>query len=323
MNHKNTIIILLVSLSSLLTNGQLNYYYYTNCPSLPMIVRYGVWAAMQNDTRIAASLLRLHFHDCFVNGCDGSVLLDDTKTFKGEKKAGPNRNSVRGFYVIDNIKADVERACPLTVSCVDILTFAAREAVVLSGGPNWPVAVGRRDGVTANLKAANENLPAPFEPLANISAKFAAVGLDLRDVVVLSGAHTIGMAQCFTFKNRLFDFKGTGQPDPNLDSSLASSLKTSCPNVDKSNGNLNSLDMVTTYKFDNAYYKNLVNNAGLLESDQALMSDPQTSAMVNDYSMYPNLFYRDFATSMVKLGNIGVITGQDGQVRRKCGEVNH
>lgn len=68
---------------------------------------------------------------CWFQGCDGSVLLDDTKTFKGEKKAGPNRNSVRGFDVIDNIKADVERACPSTVSCVDILTLAAREAVFL------------------------------------------------------------------------------------------------------------------------------------------------------------------------------------------------
>ncbi|XP_071726173.1 peroxidase 10 [Rutidosis leptorrhynchoides] len=323
MHQKTIVILLFTSLSIMLANGQLDYYYYSSCPNLPMIVKYGVWAAMKNDTRIAASLLRLHFHDCFVNGCDGSVLLDDTKTFTGEKNAGPNRNSVRGFEVIDNIKADVERACPLTVSCVDILTLAAREAVVLSGGPNWPVALGRRDGLTANMKAANTNLPSPFEPLANITAKFAAVGLDSRDVVVLSGAHTIGLAQCFTFKNRLFDFKGTGQPDPDLDSSLATSLKTSCPNVDKSNTNLNSLDMVTTYKFDNAYYKNLVNNAGLLESDQALMGDPQTASMVNDYSMYPYLFYRDFATSMVKLGNIGVITGQNGQVRKKCGEVNH
>ncbi|GJZ82493.1 peroxidase 10 [Tanacetum coccineum] len=320
MNQKNVIIAFLVSCSLLLANGQLDYYYYSSCPNLQMIVKYGVWAAMKNDTRIAASLLRLHFHDCF--GCDGSILLDDRKTFKGEQKAGPNINSIRGYEVIDNIKADVECACPSTVSCVDILTLAATEAVVLSGGPNWPVALGRRDGVTASLKAANTNLPSPFEPLANITAKFAAVGLDIRDVVVLSGAHTIGLAQCFTFKNRLFDFKGTGQPDPNLDTSLATSLKTSCPNVDNSNSNLNSLDLVTTYQFDNAYYKNLVNNAGLLESDQALMGHPLTASMVKDYSMYPYLFYKDFATSMVKLGNIGVITGQDGQVRKKCGEVN-
>ncbi|KAM7502005.1 hypothetical protein LguiB_000909 [Lonicera macranthoides] len=95
-----------------------------------------------------------------------SVLLDDTKDFKGEKNALPNRNSVRGFEVIDAIKADVERACPSTVSCVDILTLASREAVF--------------------MKAANEMLPSPIEPLENITAKFAANGLDLKDVIVLS-----------------------------------------------------------------------------------------------------------------------------------------
>ncbi|KAK4340253.1 hypothetical protein RND71_041715 [Anisodus tanguticus] len=88
-----------------LTAGQLDYSYYERaCPSLPRIVRWNVWAALRNDSRIAASLLRLHFHDCFVNGCDGSVLLDDTNDFKGEKNAAPNRNSARGYEVIDIIK---------------------------------------------------------------------------------------------------------------------------------------------------------------------------------------------------------------------------
>lgn len=59
------------------------------------------------------------------------MLLDDTEDFKGEKNALPNRKSLRGFEVIDNIKADVERFCPSTVSCADILTLAAREAVGL------------------------------------------------------------------------------------------------------------------------------------------------------------------------------------------------
>lgn len=53
-------------------SGQIDYnynynYYDRSCPRLGMIVKYGVWAAFKNDTRIAASLLRLHFHDCFVN----------------------------------------------------------------------------------------------------------------------------------------------------------------------------------------------------------------------------------------------------------------
>ncbi|GMJ03522.1 hypothetical protein like AT1G49570 [Hibiscus trionum] len=303
--------------------GRLDYRFYDRlCPRLLNMVRYGVWAAYKNDSRIAASLLRLHFHDCFVNGCDGSVLLDDTEDMKGEKNALPNRNSARGYEVIDNIKADVERFCPSTVSCVDILTLAAREAVVMAGGPSWPVLLGRRDGISASQQAANEQLPSPFEPLDNITAKFTAKGLDLKDVVVLSGAHTIGYAQCFTFKRRLFNFQGSGQPDPTLDASTLTNLQTMCPNTDSSNTNLAALDSASTYRFDNMYYKNLVNNVGLLESDQALVRDPKTTPMVNSYSTNSYLFWNDFGTSMAKLGNLGVLTGNKGQIRNKCGAVN-
>ncbi|XP_050231996.1 peroxidase 10 [Mercurialis annua] len=303
---------------------QLDYNFYDrSCPRLEMIVKYGVWAAMKTDMRIAASLLRLHFHDCFVNGCDGSVLLDDTKKMKGEKNAFPNRNSVRGFEVIDSIKEDVERACPFTVSCADLLTLIAREAVVLSGGPYWNVPLGRRDAVTASQKAANENLPSPFDSLENITAKFVAQGLSLKDVVVLSGAHTLGFAQCFTFKNRLFDFKGSGKPDPGLDSSALTNLQVMCPNKNTSNSNLAPLDSSTTYKFDNSYFTNLMTNSALLQSDQALMTDSAAAALVNSYSSYPYLFSTDFAASMVNMGNIGVLTGTNGEIRRKCGSVNY
>lgn len=136
------------------------------------------------------------------------------------------------------------------------------------------------------------------------------------------GAHTIGFAQCFTFKRRLFDFKGSGNPDPTLDSSLLSSLRTTCPNVDASNTKLAPLDSATSSMFDNSYYKNLLSNSGLLESDQALMGDQRSAAMVNSYSQYPYLFNKDFGESMIKLGNIGVLTGQAGEIRKKCGFVN-
>lgn len=62
-----------------------------------------------------------------------------------------------------------------------------RDLCLQSGGPYWPVALGRRDGLTASIDAANNDLPSPFEPLENITAKFAAKGLDLQDAVVLSG----------------------------------------------------------------------------------------------------------------------------------------
>lgn len=112
----------------------------------------------------------------------------------------PNKDSARGFDVIDTIKANVEKACPSKGSCADILTLSARESVYLAGGPYWPVPLERRDALTANETAANE-LPSPFEPLTNITAKFVSNGLDLKDVVMLSGAHTFGFAQCFTFKH--------------------------------------------------------------------------------------------------------------------------
>ena len=136
------------------------------------------------------------------------------------------------------------------------------------------------------------------------------------------GAHTIGFAQCFTFKSRLFDFDGTGKADPSLDASLLDNLQQTCPNQADSNTNLAPLDRLTKNRFDNLYYTNLVNNSGVLQSDQALMGDNDTALMVVNYSKYPFLFYRDFGVSMAKLGHLGVLTGQNGEIRKNCRVVN-
>jgi hypothetical protein len=112
--------------------GKLDPHFYDHsCPQAQLIVASIVGKAHYQDPRMAASLLRLHFHDCFVKGCDASLLLDSSGSIVSEKRSNPNRDSARGFEVIDEIKAALEAACPGTVSCADILALAARDSTVM------------------------------------------------------------------------------------------------------------------------------------------------------------------------------------------------
>ncbi|GLJ10367.1 hypothetical protein SUGI_0126960 [Cryptomeria japonica] len=298
-------------------------FYDTSCPALQSIVRRLVLQAIVTETRMAASLLRMHFHDCFVNGCDASLLLDDTATVTGEKTAAPNNNSVRGFDVIDTIKTAVENNCSKTVSCADIVAIAARDSVLFSGGPSWSVLLGRRDATTVNGTAPNFVIPSPVDNLTEIIRKFADVGLSITDVVSLSGGHTIGRARCATFNNRLFDFNSSGSPDPTLESTMLATLQVTCP-PSGDNSTLVSLDRRSRDWFDNAYFKNLQSNNGLLLSDQELYSssNAQTKALVDTYSASPSTFSTDFVNSMIKMGNISPLTGTAGEIRTNCRVVN-
>ncbi|CAN1155849.1 Lignin-forming anionic peroxidase [Linum perenne] len=246
---------------------------------------------------MAASLLRLHFHDCFVQGCDASILLDQSPTIQTEKTAPPNDKSVRGYEVIDAAKAQVERICPGVVSCADILAVAARDASAYVGGPSWNVKLGRRDS----------------KDLQTLIDRFQGKGLSPRDMVALSGAHTLGQAQCFTFRERIYS-NGT-----DIDAGFASTRRRRCPGGDRY---LAPLDTVTPKSFDNNYFKTLMRKKGLLESDQVLYSGGSTDGIVEEYSRDGGKFSTDFAAAMVKMGDIGVITGSDGQIRKVCSKAN-
>lgn len=305
-------------------NGQLSpTFYQSTCPNVTSIVGQVIQQALQTDTRIAASLLRLHFHDCFVNGCDGSVLLNDTANFTGEQTAGPNLNSIRGFGVVDDIKTAVENACNATVSCADILAIAAQQSVSLSGGPSWTPQLGRRDSTTANATLPNTALPGPTDSLSTIITKFQNVGLSVTDVVALSGGHTIGRARCTVFSGRLYNFSGTGSPDPTLNSSYLSTLQSTCPQNGSAN-TLTSLDPGTPDTFDNNYFANLQIEMGLLQSDQELLSTSGASTIstVNDYTSSQSDFFSNFSNSMINMGNISPLTGTSGEIRLNCGKIN-
>ncbi|RWW01073.1 hypothetical protein GW17_00035911 [Ensete ventricosum] len=283
---KSFVLGLLLVLVGVAADGGLSpHYYKETCPLAEHIIRQNVEAVVYRDPRMAASLLRLHFHDCFVLGCDASVLLDDADGIVSEKNAVPNLDSLRGFEVIDSIKAVLEEACPLTVSCADILAIVARDAVHL--------------------------------------------GLDMVDLVSLSGSpHTIGRSRCVSFKGRLYG-QDPIEPFEEHDrhhrySEFFSSLRSACP---PSGGDdaLVPLDLKTSRRFDNRYFHNLLRGNALLQTDDELVSgyeDDGVASLVWTYARDQELFFRHYRTSIVKMGSINVLTGEQGEVRHHCRYVN-
>ncbi|CAL5326414.1 unnamed protein product [Camellia sinensis] len=297
-------------------------FYDHSCPKAKEIVYSVVAQAVAKEARMAASLLRLHFHDCFVKGCDASLLLDSSGSIVSEKGSNPNRNSARGFEVLDAIKSALEKECPNTVSCADILALAARDSTVITGGPSWEVPLGRRDSKGASLSGSNNNIPAPNNTFQTILTKFKLQGLDIVDLVALSGSHTIGNSRCTSFRQRLYNQSGNGLADMTLDKSYAAQLRSRCP---RSGGdqNLFFLDFVSPTKFDNYYFKNLLASKGLLNSDQVLVTkNQQTMELVKKYAENSELFFEQFAKSMIKMGNISPLIGSSGEIRKNCRKIN-
>ncbi|KAI9074888.1 hypothetical protein K1719_043117 [Acacia pycnantha] len=313
-----SLVVLGVATTALSSPSSLSPDFYDDhsCPDALKAIQRVVRTAISKERRMGASLLRLHFHDCFVNGCDGSILLDDSETIESEKNARPNVNSARGFEVIDEIKREVDKVCgrPL-VSCADILAVAARDSVVALGGSSWKVRLGRRDSKTASRSAADEDIPAPFFSLSQLIDNFKSHGLNEKDLVVLSGGHSIGFAQCTVFRDRIHN-----DPSTEIDPNFARDLQRGCP-TNGGDTNLAPLDP-TAARFDQAYFSDLLHKKGLLHSDQQLFTGGSTDDYVKKYSYDTKAFYKDFANSMIKMGNIKPLTGSQGEIRANCRKVN-
>jgi len=301
-------------------------FYSKTCPQVEQIVRAEMVKIIAAAPSLAGPLLRLHFHDCFVNGFDASVLLDSTKNNVAEKDAKPNK-SLRGFGSVERVKAKLEAACPGVVSCADVLTLMSHDAVVLAKGPTWPVALGRRDGKASSATEASAELPPANGDVPLLAKIFASKGLNLKDLAVLSGAHTLGTAHCPSFADRLYNASGVdgayGLVDPSLDSEYAEKLRLKCKSLDD-RSRLSEMDPGSFKTFDTSYYGHVAKRRGLFRSDAALLTDPTTSDYVQHIATgkFDSEFFRDFSESMIKMGDIGVLTGTEGEIRKKCHVLN-
>jgi peroxidase len=132
------------------------------------------------------------------------------------------------------------------------------------------------------------------------------------------GAHTIGQAQCFTFRGRIYNNAS------DIDAGFASTRQRGCPSSSTTTNDkkLAALDLVTPNSFDNNYFKNLIQKKGLLQSDQVLFSGGSTDSIVSEYSKNPTTFKSDFAAAMIKMGDIELLTGSAGVIRSICSVVN-
>ncbi|KAK2646635.1 hypothetical protein Ddye_021830 [Dipteronia dyeriana] len=242
-------------------------------------------------------------------GCEASILLDAVNNIPAEKDSIPN-SSLSGFDVIDDIKTAIEKICPGVVSCADILWLAARDAVSFPFIKNmWEVPTGRRDGRVSLASEINANLPSPLSDFSSLLQLF-----------INKSGHTIGVAHCAAFFNRLYNFTGKGDADPSLNATYAKFLRSQCPNPANATATV-ELDPGSSRSFDTNYNKTLLQQRGLLQSDAALLKNGSSFQLVQRFSN-TNDFFDVFAKSMVKMGAIEVLTGNAGEIRKQCRVVN-
>eukprot|EP00253_Pinus_taeda_P023886 PITA_23886 len=274
-------------------------FYSKTCPKAEDIVRSTVEDHVKADLGLAPGLLRLHFHDCFVQGCDGSVLISGSSA---ERSAPPNLG-LRGFEVIDDAKTKVEAESP---------------ELFHANGPSWAVATGRRDGLISSSSEVTSNLPSPLESVSVQKQKFADKGLTTEDLVTLTHRQFI--------RYRFYNFTSTGNADPTINSANLPQLQSICP-VDGDGTKAVALDKGSETNFDASIFKNIRDGNGVLEWDQRLCSDESTKMYVQRYagSIRGLLGFRfdvAFAKALQKMSNIGVKTGTQGEVRKVCSAFN-
>ncbi|CAO2829087.1 unnamed protein product [Amaranthus hypochondriacus] len=299
-------------------------YYQKTCPRFEDIVNRVVTMKQAETPTTAAAVVRVFFHDCMVDGCDGSTLVASNH-FHGKAERDADINlSLPGdaFDLVTRIKTALELECPGIVSCTDILATAARNLIKMTGGPYIDVLFGRKDGLVSQASRVKGNLALPNMTTTQIIDLFKAKGFTIQEMVALVGAHTIGFSHCSEFSKRIFSYSKNQPVDPKMNPMYAEGLKKLCANYTKDHTMAAFNDVITPGKFDNMYYKNLQRGLGLLAADQALADDPRTKPIVDVYAENENAFFNDFAKAMQKVGMLDIKTDKDGEIRHRCDTFN-
>ena len=132
----------------------------------------------------------------------------------------------------------------------------------------------------------------------------------------------MGVTHCSFFSDRLWNFQGTGKADPAMDANLVTKLKKTCPQNGSGLGAAVNLDQGTPTKIDKGFYGQLLAKKGILQLDQALATTSGTSQRTTLLAGPKSTFNTDFVAALIKLGNLGVLQGTNGEIRKICSAIN-
>ncbi|KAI9194296.1 hypothetical protein LWI28_004886 [Acer negundo] len=201
-----------------------------------------------------------------------------------------------------------------------LLRMHYHDCFVTSKKPKWEVRTGRKDGRVSLASQVSGNLPSPFANFSGLMQVFTNKGLDKHDLVTLSAAHTVGVAHCGIFSRRLYNFTGNGDADPSLDATYADFLRSKCPNPADPSITV-EMDPQSSLSFDKSYFTIVLQNKGLFISDAALLTDPIALNTLKRFQE-TNAFFSEFSDVMMRMGAMEVLTGNEGEIRKKCSIVN-
>ncbi|CAO2207960.1 unnamed protein product [Urochloa humidicola] len=311
-------------------------YYSKTCKGVENIVKWHVIRALKANRRTGAALIRLLFHDCFVRGCDGSVLLDASYENPHPEKEAKVNIGLAAFDLLEEIKAAVEDRCPGIVSCSDILIYAARDAasILSNGHVHFDVPAGRLDGYVSKAEEAQAELPDSTDDVDKLIANFAKKNFTIEELVILSGAHSIGQGHCSSFTGRL------SEPNDQITPAYRDLLKYKCSQGSNppvvNNVRDEDYDVVGRFMsgfvsrvrkipdfLDNTYYHNNLAKIVTFHSDWTLLTQKEALGHVKEYAENGTLWDEDFSDSLVKLSKLPMPAGSKGEIRKKCSMINH
>ncbi|XP_072961078.1 peroxidase 21 [Typha angustifolia] len=293
-------------------------YYSKSCPRAEAIVKEEVQKLYNEHGNTAVSWVRNLFHDCMVKSCDASLLLETRNTIVSEQ-ASERSFGMRNFKYVTTIKEALERECPATVSCADVIALSARDGVALLGGPHIPMKTGRRDSKESYVDVVEQFIPNHNDTISLVLSRFKSMGISAESTVALLGAHSVGRVHCGNLVGRLYP-----TIDPTIDPAYAKYLRYRCPspNPDPKDVVYARNDRETPMILDNMYYKNLLRNKGLLLVDQQLVSDPSLSPFVKKMAANNAYFHDRFSTALLLLSENNPLVGNQGEIRKDCRFVN-